>query len=123
MQRLVDDKSLAGIVTLLMRHGKLADERAYGMKDFAYGAPMTNDTIFRIYSMTKAVTGVAMMILYEEAKWYPSGPVSESIPEFADVKMFKEVGENCAMRASAHHGRVAHTQRRLHVWRIRHDAR
>src|SRR5262245_13351953 len=69
MQRPVDDKSLAGVVTLLMRHGKLVDEWSYGAKDMTSGAPMTNDTIFRIYSMTKPVTGVAMMILYEEGKW------------------------------------------------------
>src|ERR1035441_7763416 len=68
MQRPVNEKGLAGVVTLLMRHGKLVEERSYGVKDMASGAPMTNDTIFRIYSMTKPVTGVAMMILYEEGK-------------------------------------------------------
>ena len=52
MRRPVDEKTLAGVVTLLMRHGKLVEETSYGMKDLASGAPMTNDTIFRIYSMT-----------------------------------------------------------------------
>ncbi len=89
MQRPVDDKSLAGVVTLLMRHGKLVEERSYGVKDVASGAPMTDDTIFRIYSMTKPVTGVAMMILYEEGKWHPSDPVSKYIPEFANLKVYK----------------------------------
>ena len=91
MERPVNDKSLAGVVTLLMRHGKLVEERSYGVRDFASGAPMTNDTIFRIYSMTKPVTGVAMMILYEEGKWHPSDPISKFIPEFAGLKVFKEV--------------------------------
>ena len=94
MQRPVDEKSLAGVVTLLMRHGKLVEERSYGVKDMASGAPMTNDTIFRIYSMTKPATGVAMMILYEEGKWHPSDPISKFIPEFADLKVFKEVDAN-----------------------------
>src|ERR1035438_7000853 len=93
MQRQVDEKGLAGVVTLLMRHGKLVEERSYGVKDMASGAPMTNDTIFRIYSMTKPVTGVAMMILYEEGKWQPSDPISKYIPEFAHLKVFKGVDE------------------------------
>jgi len=83
MQREVDQKQLAGVVTILARHGKVVEERTYGKKDIASGAPMTKDTIFRIYSMTKPVTGVAMMILYEEGKWHPSDPVSQYIPEFA----------------------------------------
>ncbi len=91
MQRPVDEKSLAGVVTLLMRHGKLVEQRSYGVKDMASGAPMTNDTIFRIYSMTKPVTGVAMMMLYEEGKWHPTDAISKFVPELADVRVFKEV--------------------------------
>ncbi len=91
MQREIDDKALPGIVTLLMRHGAVVDERAYGVSDLASGRPMTTDTIFRIYSMTKPVTGVAMMILYEEGKWHPTDPISKFIPEFANLKVFKGV--------------------------------
>jgi CubicO group peptidase (beta-lactamase class C family) len=97
MQREVDEKRLAGVVTLLMRHGKLVEERCYGVKDLTSGVPMTNDTIFRIYSMTKPVTGVAMMMLYEEGKWQPSDPISKFIPEFRDLKVFKEVDASGAM--------------------------
>jgi CubicO group peptidase (beta-lactamase class C family) len=89
MQREVDEKELAGIVTILARHGKVVEERTYGKKDMASGTPMTRGTIFRIYSMTKPVTGVAMMILYEEGKWHPSDPISKYIPEFAHLKVFK----------------------------------
>jgi CubicO group peptidase (beta-lactamase class C family) len=88
-----DQKQLAGIVTLLARHGKVVEERTYGKKDIASGAPMTKDTIFRIFSMTKPVTGVAMMILYEEGKWQPSDPISKYIPEFAQLKVFKGVDQ------------------------------
>jgi CubicO group peptidase (beta-lactamase class C family) len=94
MQQEVDQKQLAGIVTILARHGKVVEERSYGKKDIASGAPMTNDTIFRIFSMTKPVTGVAMMILYEEGKWHPSDPVSQYIPEFANLKVFKGVDQS-----------------------------
>ncbi len=97
MQQLADQKQLAGVVTLLARHGKVADLRAYGKKDLASGAPMTTDTIFRIFSMTKPVTGVAMMMLYEEGKWLPKDPISKYIPEFAHLKVFKGVDANGKM--------------------------
>jgi CubicO group peptidase (beta-lactamase class C family) len=89
MQMQVDDKQFAGIVTLLARHGKVIDYRTYGKTDLATGAPMTKDTIFRDYSMTKPVTGVAMMILYEQGKWLPSDPIAKFIPELAQVKVYK----------------------------------
>ena len=97
MQQEVDQKQLAGIVTILARHGKVVEERTYGKKDIASSAPMTRDTIFRIFSMTKPVTGVAMMILYEEGKWHPLDPVSKYIPEFAHLKVFKGVDESSKM--------------------------
>jgi hypothetical protein len=52
---------------------------------------MTKDVIFRDYSMTKPVTGVAMMILYEQGKWLPSDPISKFIPEFAHLKVYNGV--------------------------------
>src|SRR5208337_4310907 len=82
LQEAVDKKELAGVVTLLSRHGKVVDFRTYGQRDMASAAPMTKDTIFRIYSMTKPITGVAMMILFEEGKWLPNDPTSKYIPEF-----------------------------------------
>jgi CubicO group peptidase (beta-lactamase class C family) len=88
IQHEVDQKQLAGAITLLARHGKIVDYRTYGMKDLATSAPMTNDTIFRDYSMTKPVTGVAMMILYEQGKWLPTDPIAKYIPEFAHLKVF-----------------------------------
>jgi CubicO group peptidase (beta-lactamase class C family) len=93
----VDSKQLAGAVTILARHGKIVDSRVYGQKDMASGAPMTKDVIFRAYSMTKPVTGVAMMILYEQGKWLPSDAISKYIPEFAQLKVFKGVGPDGKM--------------------------
>ncbi len=91
MQQAVDEKKIAGIVTILARHGKVVDYRTYGKRDLASGAPMTKDAIFRDYSMTKPVTGVAMMMLYEQGKWLPSDPIARYIPEFAHLKVFKGV--------------------------------
>ena len=89
LQETVDKKELAGIVTILARHGKVVEFRTYGQRDMASRAPMTQDTIFRDYSMTKPVTGVAMMILYEQGKWLPSDAMEKYIPEFAHLKVFK----------------------------------
>lgn len=91
MQQKVDEKQFAGIVTILARHGKVVEFKTYGKKNLATGAPMEKDTIFRIYSMTKPVTGAAMMMLYEEGKWQPDDPISKYIPEFANLKDFKGV--------------------------------
>jgi len=93
----VDQKQLAGAITILARHGKIVDYRTYGVRDFTTGTPMAKDTIFRDYSMTKPVTGVAMMILYEEGKWLPNDPISKYIPEFAQLKVFKGVGPDGKM--------------------------
>jgi CubicO group peptidase (beta-lactamase class C family) len=67
------------------------DYRTYGLKGMATGAAMTKDTIFRDYSMTKPVTGVAMMMLYEQGKWLPLDPIARYIPEFAHLKVFNGV--------------------------------
>jgi len=91
MQQAVDAKQLSGIVTVLAHHGKVIDYRAYGVQDLASGAPMPKDAIFRCFSMTKPVTGAAMMILYEEGKWLPNDPIAKYIPEFAHLKVFKGV--------------------------------
>jgi len=88
IQEEIASKHLAGAVTILARHGKVAEYRTYGTRDLAASAPMTKDTIFRDYSMTKPVMAVAMMILYEQGKWLPSDPISKFIPEFAHLKVF-----------------------------------
>ena len=63
MQRFVDEKKLAGVTTLMARHGKIINFNAYGKKDVRAADPIQRDSMFRIYSMTKPVTGVAMMML------------------------------------------------------------
>jgi CubicO group peptidase (beta-lactamase class C family) len=88
MQDLIDKKHLSGIVTLVARKGKVVQHKAYGSQSLEAGAPMKLDTIGRIYSMTKPVTGVAMMMLYEEGKWKPTDPIAKHIPEFANLKVF-----------------------------------
>jgi CubicO group peptidase (beta-lactamase class C family) len=89
MQSVVDQKQIPGGVTILARQGKVIDYRAYGVRDLASGAPMTKDAIFRDFSMTKPVTGVAMMMLWEQGRWLPDDPIAKYIPEFAHLKVYK----------------------------------
>jgi CubicO group peptidase (beta-lactamase class C family) len=91
MQGLVDQGHLPGAITLVARHGKVVSYETFG-KTAIGGAPMTKDTIFRIYSQTKPVTGVAMMILFEEGKWRLDDPVTKFVPELANLKVYK--GQN-----------------------------
>ncbi len=89
MQALVDRNQLAGVVTMVAKDGKVVQFEAAGKRDLESGAPIQKDSIFRIYSMTKPITGVAMMILLEEGKWQLNDPVSKHIPEFANLKVAK----------------------------------
>jgi CubicO group peptidase (beta-lactamase class C family) len=91
MQQAVDQKKIAGIVTILARHGKVIDYRTYGEATLGSGVPIAKDAIFRDFSMTKPITGVAMMMLYEQGKWLPSDPISKYIPEFAHLKVYNGV--------------------------------
>jgi CubicO group peptidase (beta-lactamase class C family) len=76
-----------GAVALVARHGKIAYFETFGTRDPASGAPMTSDSIFRIYSMTKAIVSVAVMMLWEEGRLLLGDPISKYIPEFAATKV------------------------------------
>jgi len=94
MKKLVDDKQVASLVTLVERHGKVVDFNAHGVLDVRKTDAAQKDSIFRIYSMSKPVTGVAMMMLYEEGKWQINDPVSRYIPEFARLKVYTGKNED-----------------------------
>jgi len=87
VQRNIDDKRIAGAVTLVVRHGKVAWIKGQGMSDREAGKPMPTDAMFRICSMTKAVTSVAVMMEYEEGKFLLDDPVSKYLPEFKNPKV------------------------------------
>lgn len=82
IQAQVEHKKIAGVVLYVAREGKAVRYRGYGMGDLEAGKPMTTDAIFRIASMSKAVTTTAIMMLYEEGKLMLRDPVSKYIPEF-----------------------------------------
>jgi CubicO group peptidase (beta-lactamase class C family) len=103
MKSLVVQGRLAGAVTMVARHGKLIEFEATGKRDIAANLPMQTDTIFRIYSMSKPITGVAMMMLLEEGKWQLNDPVAKYIPEFADLKVYAtDANGNMVLKDQVH---------------------
>ncbi|HEX5170589.1 MAG TPA: serine hydrolase domain-containing protein [Cyclobacteriaceae bacterium] len=93
-QKYVDDKRMAGSVTLVMRKGKVVYHEAFGYRDIASKSPMTRDAIFRIASQSKALISVGIMILQEEGKLLIGDPLSKYIPEFKSttVAVLKDGG-------------------------------
>ncbi len=103
MQQLVDDERLAGITTMVARRGQVVQFETFGHRDIEAGAPMSEDTIFRIYSMSKPITGVALMLLYEEGLFRLSDPVSKYIPEFDGLQVIVGEGASGSIVADADH--------------------
>jgi CubicO group peptidase (beta-lactamase class C family) len=93
MQGFVDRKEVSGIVTLVTREGRTADIHAVGFQDVESKTPMKTDTIFRIASMTKPITSVAIMMLYEEGKLLLTDPVSKFIPAFKSMQVLEQGAE------------------------------
>src|SRR5271165_4029249 len=87
VQRSIDDKRIAGAVTLVVRRGQVAWFKAQGMADRESGKAMRLDTMFRICSMTKPITSVAVMMLYEEGYFLLEDPISKYLPEFKNPKV------------------------------------
>jgi CubicO group peptidase (beta-lactamase class C family) len=100
LAKFVADGKVAGAVGGVARRGKLAYLEAAGFQDIETRAPMTPDSLFRVYSMTKPVTAVAAMMLQEEGKFSLSDPVSKYLPEFSRVTVFLS-GENGPSRPPA----------------------
>lgn len=86
--RYVDDGRLGGWLLAISRHGKIVHVSHYGHRDKEAGLEVTPDTLWRIYSMTKPVTSVAAMMLYEEGRFELTDPVSKFIPAFKDMRVF-----------------------------------
>lgn len=88
MQGLVDDGNVAGIITSIMRDGKVIHFETYGQMDMEKDKPMQEDALFRMYSMTKVITGVAVMTLYEEGKFQLDDPIAKYLPEFENMEVY-----------------------------------
>ena len=84
MKQSIADGDAAGMTIILIRHGQVADFKSFGKA--TPDTPMANASLFRIYSMSKPITGVAMMQLYEQGKWQLDDPITKYAPELAGLK-------------------------------------
>ena len=122
MRTATGDDGYLGGVTLLARNGRIVDWRPYGHRDFARREPMRKDSIFRIYSMTKTVTSVAVMMLVEEGKLTLEDPLSRYPPGFAAPQVL--VGGSGSTRAAANRRQVRPVRLLiLHAGRRRREGR
>src|SRR5829696_8226852 len=87
-QRYVDDGKLPGFLTVIARDGAIVHVARAGLRDVEANLPVDPDTLFRIYSMTKPITSVAAMMLWEEGAFELKDPVSRFVPSFADARVF-----------------------------------
>lgn len=87
----VDQGELAGVVTLVARHGRIVHFDAVGYQDVVREIPMSTDTIFRIYSMTKPIASIALMMLYQDGKFQITDPLSKFIPEFENLSVLRDL--------------------------------
>lgn len=88
VQGYVDDRKIAGAISLIARRGRVVHFETYGKMDEEAGKEMRPDTIFRIYSMTKPIASLALMTLYEEGRFQLDDPAHRFIPEFEGLKVF-----------------------------------
>ena len=102
VQHDIDDRRIAGAVTLVIRHGHVAWFKSQGMMDREAGKPMRPDAMFRICSMTKPITSLAVMMLYEEGRFLLDDPVSNYLPEFKNPKVLVKpaTGESYSIPAT-----------------------
>jgi CubicO group peptidase (beta-lactamase class C family) len=103
MKTFVDDQSVAGVVTLIARDGKIGEFDAAGMADISANQPMRKDTIFQIMSMTKPFTAVGIMMLAEEGKLTLKDPVEMYLPEFRNQRVAITTGPDSDQRATPIH--------------------
>ncbi|MCP3690002.1 MAG: beta-lactamase family protein [Gammaproteobacteria bacterium] len=90
----IEEKKSAGMVTLVSQNGKAIHQSALGFQDIASQTPMTQDSIFRIYSMTKPITSVALMTLFEKGKFKLDDPAHHWIPALKTLKVYRNASKN-----------------------------
>lgn len=96
MNGFIREHKITGGIVLVARHGKVVFHEPYGLMDLDKGRPMSRDTIFRIYSMSKAITSAAALMLHEEGKLDFEAPVSKYLPELADMQVLDGETERSA---------------------------
>lgn len=88
MQQYIDQKKLAGVMTLVARNGEIVHWHSQGLQDIEKQTPLAKDTIFRIYSMSKPITAVAALTLWEQGKFHMHDPIDKYLPELKGLKVY-----------------------------------
>ena len=101
VQEEIAAKHKSGVIVLISRHGKIAYQSVHGMADIAAEKPLRLDALFRLYSMTKPITSVALLTLYEQGKFLLTDPLENYIPAFKDVKVYAGQDADGKMRLEA----------------------
>jgi len=101
MRPYVEQGLVAGLMTAVARRGRLVHFESYGYRDLEAEKPMEHETIFRIYSMTKPVTSVAVLMLYEEGRFLLTDPVARYIPAFEGLQVYDAAAPDGSKRATA----------------------
>ena len=108
MQKYVDEGKLAGISTMVIKNGQMVERANFGYADLETKKPVEDNTIFRIFSMTKPVTAVALMMLFEEGKFQLDDKISKFIPEFAGTMVYKSVDKSFTLEKPVNEITVRH---------------
>ena len=120
-QNYIQPGKIVGCQTLVARHGHVAYFKSQGLMDRERRKPMADDTVFRLYSMTKPITSVALMTLYEQGHFQLNDPVSRFIPSWREHKVWVS-GEgasygDCGAGSADDDAQRAEPYRRTHLWR------
>ena len=116
VQKLIDDQKLSGAVVAVLHKDKMIHFKAQGLRDTEADKPMQKDTIFRIYSMSKPITTVAAMILWEEGAFKLDDPVHQYIPHFKDLQVYQATGDAAPGRAMTVRDLMRHTSGLTYDW-------
>ena len=115
LQAHIDAGHIAGVVAAVVRNGRLVYMEALGQSDIEAARPMPEDAIFRLYSMTRSITSLAAMILWEEGAFRLDDPVSRYLPQFADQRVFADAGSPDVDRTEARNGDITVEHLLLHT--------
>lgn len=116
IEQMIADKKMAGCVVAVARRGKMVYFKPFGMADTATETPMRKDTIFRIFSMTKAVTTAAALMLVEEGKVALDDPVSKHLPQLKGLEVYDEAGNRKADPEMTVRDLIRHTSGLSYGW-------
>ncbi|MEM7367753.1 MAG: serine hydrolase domain-containing protein [Bacteroidota bacterium] len=115
LQQEVKEEKLAGAVSLIARNGQIVQQASFGYQDLKSSSKMKDNSIFFIQSMTKPIISVGIMMLYEEGHFFLSDPVSQYLPQFANMKVAKDVKEGANGEIEPMEGQISIAQLLSHT--------